>query len=56
MARKKPPVAFLVCPDSTLPAALITRDKKKINRTIDMGYRKVQDIEDRIRMFMKEDA
>ena len=56
LARKHPPAAFLVSPDRTPPAAFITRDSRKINRTIDMGYRKVKDLEAEIRMFEKEDV
>ncbi len=55
MARRRPPAAFLVSPDRTPPAAFITRDRRKINRTVDMGYRKVKDLESEIRMFIKED-
>jgi hypothetical protein len=35
------------------PAAFITRDGGKINRTIDQGYRMVQGREKEIRNFLK---
>ena len=40
MAQMEPPEAFILCPDSMRPARFITRDKHKINRTIDLGYKK----------------
>ena len=53
MAAKKPPEAFILCPDRMPPARFITRDKKKINRTIDMGYQKTADKIDEIKIFLK---
>jgi predicted patatin/cPLA2 family phospholipase len=52
MSKKNPPEAFILCPDSTPPARFITRDKKKINRTIDLGYRKVSGQLDEIKTFL----
>jgi len=43
MSKRKPPEAFILFPDRMPPAKFITRDKRKINRTIDMGYRKATD-------------
>ncbi|MDZ7696218.1 MAG: hypothetical protein U5R49_04555 [Deltaproteobacteria bacterium] len=56
MAREKPPRALILYPDEMPPARFITRDQRKINRTIDMGYRKVQELEDQIRDFLQEDT
>lgn len=53
MAEKRPPEAFILCPDRMPPARFITRDKKKINRTIDMGYQKTADKTDEIKNFLK---
>jgi predicted patatin/cPLA2 family phospholipase len=52
LARKSPASSFMICPDKMPPARFITRDRRKINRTIDMGYRKVEELEDEIRIFM----
>jgi hypothetical protein len=35
------------------PAKFITRDREKINRTIDLGYRTVLKLKDRIRRFLE---
>ena len=51
-AQDTPPKAFIVSPDEMPPAKLVTRDRKKINLTIDMGYRKVEGLEPRIRDFL----
>lgn len=56
MAAKEPPSAFIIRPDEMPQARFITRDPKKINRTIDMGYRKVEEREDQIRDFLEEDT
>jgi predicted patatin/cPLA2 family phospholipase len=45
MAAADPPRAFIIAPDQMPPARFITRDRKKINRTIDMGYRKAKSLE-----------
>ena len=52
MAGREPPRAFILCPDRMPPARFITRDKKKINRTIDMGYQKTADQMDEIKEFL----
>jgi len=52
MAIKEPPRAFILCPDRIPPARFITRDKKKINRTIDLGYKKAADQMDEIKDFL----
>jgi predicted patatin/cPLA2 family phospholipase len=52
MAQKKPPEAFVLCPDRMPPARFITRDKRKINRTIDMGYREAMKQIDEIMRFL----
>jgi predicted patatin/cPLA2 family phospholipase len=52
MARKEPPEAFILCPDRMSPAKFITRDKKKINRTIDLGYRKAMSQMGEIKNFL----
>jgi predicted patatin/cPLA2 family phospholipase len=56
LAAKTPAKAFIVCPSKTPPARFITRDRKKINQTIDMGYRQVAVLEDKIRGFLSEDV
>ena len=49
---KEPPGAFLLYPDDLPPERFIARDKKKMNRTIDLGYRKTEAQMDRIRDFL----
>ncbi len=44
-----------VCPENTLAARFITGDRRKINRTIDLGYRKVIALEHEIMALLKED-
>jgi len=52
MAGADPPRAFIIAPDRMPPARFITRDHRKINRTIDMGYRKAKALErDLVRFF-----
>jgi len=34
------------------PVKFVTLDRKKINRTIDLGYEKVEELEDNIRRFL----
>lgn len=55
LAEETPPKAFIICPDKMPPAKFITRDRRKINRTIDLGYKKVEDFKDEIGQFLKED-
>lgn len=52
MAKKEPPQAFILCPDSMPPAKFITRDKNKINRTIDLGYKRATGQMEEIRSFL----
>jgi hypothetical protein len=52
LARENPPRALIICPDRIPPARFITRDKKKINHTIDMGYKKAEEHMDEIRAFV----
>jgi len=40
MAEEDPPRALIITPQKIPPAKFITRDRRKINRTIDMGYKK----------------
>jgi len=54
MARENPPRALIVCPDKMPPVKFVTLDHKKMNRTIDLGYDKVEELEDRIGSFLKE--
>jgi len=44
--------ALVISPKTMPPARFITRDRNKINRTIDMGYRAVEALEAPIRRFM----
>jgi predicted patatin/cPLA2 family phospholipase len=55
LAADTPPKALIICPDKIPPAKFITRDSKKINKTIDLGYRKVEEYEDEIEQFLKEE-
>jgi len=52
LVREKPARAFIICPERMPPAKFITRDRKKINGTIDLGYRKVEEMEPKIRGFL----
>ena len=52
LSQKRPARAFIICPDNIPPAKFLTRDWKKINRTIDLGYRKVEELEEGIRDFV----
>ena len=52
MAHEDPPRALIVCPDKMPPVKFVTLDRKKINRTIDLGYEKVEELEDNIRRFL----
>lgn len=55
LAEREPPRAFIIYPDIMPPARFITRDRKKINRTIDLGYNKAETLENEIRMFLNDD-
>lgn len=52
LARQKPARAYIICPDKMPPAKFITRDRRKINRTIDLGYRKVEELKNEIHAFL----
>lgn len=52
LAGKDPPQALIISPKEMPPARFITRNRKKINQTIDLGYKKTQDLENRIRSFL----
>ena len=53
LGESNPPQVYLINPDTTLPAKLITRDRRKINRTIDLGYRKVEGCLEEIEAFLE---
>ena len=53
LSHKEPSRAFIICPDKMTLASCITRDRRKINRTIDLGYRKVEKLKNEIRNFLK---
>jgi predicted patatin/cPLA2 family phospholipase len=53
MAQEEPSRALIICPDKMPPVKFVTLDNKKINRTIDLGYSKVEELEDRIGRFLK---
>ena len=53
LAQEEPARAFVIYPDKMPPAKFITRDREKINRTIDLGYRTVLKLKDRIRRFLE---
>ena len=55
-AARSPAEALIVAPDSMPPARLVTRNRRKVNQTIDMGYRKVEELEDQIRRFFAADT
>jgi len=55
LAQETPPRALVICPDKMPPARFITRNRRKINQTIDLGYKKVEEFEDEIRRFVKKD-
>ena len=42
----------IICPDQTLPAKFITRDHKRINRTINLGYKQVDERYHEIKQFV----
>ena len=54
MAQEKPPRALIICPDKMPPVKFVTLDNSRINRTIDLGYRKVEEFEDRIGFFLEK--
>ena len=56
MAREKPPRALIICPDKMPPVKFVTLDRRKINRTIDLGYGKIEELEDEIRRFLGKES
>jgi len=52
-ASHNPPRAFIISPDRMPPARFITRDRGKINSTINMGYRSVSLLLEDIRSFIQ---
>jgi predicted patatin/cPLA2 family phospholipase len=56
LAKQEPPRAFIIYPDKMPPVRFITRNRKKVNQTIDLGYEKVKELEDRIRVFLNEET
>ena len=54
MAQENPSRALIICPEKKPPVKFVTLDHKKINRTIDLGYGKVEELEDRIGSFLEE--
>jgi len=53
LAEESPSRALLITPDRMPPAKFITRDRAKINRTVDMGYRKAARMIEVIRSFVE---
>ena len=54
MVEENPHRALIISPEETPPIKFVTLDNKKINRTIDLGYEKVEKMEDRIRSFIND--
>ena len=54
-AREMPSRAFIIAPDEMPPANLVSRSHRKINQTVDMGYRAVEELENEIRRFLQPD-
>jgi len=47
--------AFVIFPDKMPPAKSITRNGDKINRTLDLGYEKIEKLQARLGRFLDED-
>ncbi len=56
MTREEPSRALIVCPEKTLPVKFVTLDNKKLNRTIDLGYERMEQMESEVRRFLTRDA
>ena len=54
MAQEEPPRALIICPDKMPPVKFVTLDNSRINHTIDLGYEKVEKIEDSVRRFLEK--
>lgn len=52
LTEKDSPQAFIISPDKMPPARFITRSRQKINQTVDLGYKKAQELEEKIRLFL----
>lgn len=52
LSRPPDPVAFVICPEQEIPMRFITRDRAKINRAINLGYRRVLALEKPLRAFL----
>ena len=52
LSEETPPRAMIICPEEMPPVKFITRDGKKIHRTIELGYEKVEKLEKKIRKFL----
>ncbi len=50
-ARGDPPRAVVIHPENPTPAGFLTRNARKLNRTIDLGYRQVETLESEIARF-----
>jgi len=47
--------AFVIFPDRMPPPKSITRNGDKINRTLDLGYEKIEKLQARLGRFLGED-
>lgn len=52
LAQEDSPRALIIYPDKIPPARFITKDRRKINLTIDLGYKKTEDLEEKIHFFL----
>ncbi|MCF8106184.1 MAG: hypothetical protein K9K64_11930 [Desulfohalobiaceae bacterium] len=50
---QQPDRVMIIAPEKRLPVRFISRNKKRINRTIDIGYEQVREQEDAIRKFLQ---
>ncbi|MCF8038851.1 MAG: hypothetical protein K9K79_06000 [Desulfohalobiaceae bacterium] len=50
---QQPDRVKIIAPENRLPVRFISRNKKRINRTIDIGYEQVREQEDEIREFLQ---
>lgn len=52
-ARSDPPRAVAILPEHRTPAGFLTRNERKLNRTIDLGYRQVEALAPEIAQFFQ---
>ncbi|MBW1781879.1 MAG: hypothetical protein JRL30_14200 [Deltaproteobacteria bacterium] len=52
LTRQRPPRAYIISPERMPPVKFISRDRTKINRTIDLGYKTVEAAENQLRHFI----